>query len=73
MKKEVSKKTKENIENNTKKETLYPISDLIQNSEKLTGYKSFIAIGALNGCDKIEMTKNEFKELVNNFLKKGVN
>ena len=72
MKKEVSKNTKESVENNTKKETLYPIIDLIENSLKITGYKSFVAIGALSNCKEKELTKEQFRKIVEDFIKKGV-
>ena len=69
---ETSKDNQRKSKKQVKSTTLYPIYDLIQNSEKLTGYKSFVAVGALNKCEKTEMTKDEFKELVKNFVKKGV-
>lgn len=52
--------------------TLYPIEDLIGCSEALTGYKKEVAVGALFNCNKKEMTKDEFKITVTEFLKRKV-
>lgn len=52
--------------------TLYPKEDLIGCSYALTGYKREVAVGALFNCEKNEMTKDEFKNYINEFLKKGV-
>jgi hypothetical protein len=51
---------------------LYPIEDLIGCSYALTGYKKEVACGALFGCSKKEMAKEEFKTLVNEFLGRKV-
>lgn len=53
-------------------EDAYPIQDLIENCEALTGYKKEIAVGALFNCEKQEMTKKEFGERIKNFLGKKV-
>lgn len=53
-------------------EDAYPIQDLIENCEALTGYKKEIAVGALFNCEKQEMTKKEFGESIKNFLGKKV-
>lgn len=49
-------------------ETKYPVNDLIDNCEALTSYKKEVAVGALFNCDKEEISKNEFKELIDTFL-----
>lgn len=52
--------------------TLYPIKDLIDNCEVLTGYKKHVVVGALFNCEKEEMSKEEFKDKVEKFLKRRV-
>lgn len=53
-------------------EELYPVQDLIENCEALTGYKKEVAVGALFNCEKKEMTKKEFQGRIKNFLGKKV-
>jgi len=53
-------------------EELYPVKDLINNCEALTGYKKEIAVGALFDCEKKELTKEEFKDKIKVFLKRKV-
>lgn len=53
-------------------EELYPIKDLIEYCEALTDYKKEVAVGALFNCGKTEMTKEEFKGRIKNFLGKKV-
>lgn len=57
---------------NVVQEELYPIQDLIDNCEALTGYKKEVAVGALFNCGKEEMSKKEFKGRIENFLGKKV-
>lgn len=52
--------------------SLYPVADLIENCEALTGHKKYVVVGALLNCKKIEMSKDEFIEIVENFLKRSV-
>lgn len=59
-------------ETNTFQEELYPVHDLIENCEALTGYKKEVAAGALFNCGKKEMSKKEFKGRIENFLGKKV-
>ncbi|APQ76066.1 hypothetical protein [Clostridium botulinum] len=54
-------------------EETYPIKDLIENCEALTGYRKEVAVGALFDCGKEEMTKKEFKGRIKNFLERKVN
>ncbi|ABR48721.1 hypothetical protein Amet_2569 [Alkaliphilus metalliredigens QYMF] len=51
----------------------YKIEELILNSETITGYRTEIAAGALFNCEEEEMSKENFKTKVNQFLKKKVN
>jgi hypothetical protein len=59
-------------ENTIIQEEQYPVKDLIENCEALTGYKKEIAFGALFNCEKQEMTKKEFQGRIKNFLGKKV-
>lgn len=59
-------------ETNVVKEELYPIQELIENCEALTGYKKEVAVGALFDCSKEEMSKKEFEGRIKNFLVKKV-
>lgn len=43
-------------------EETYPIKDLIENCEALTGYRKEVAVGATFNCGKEEMTKKNLKE-----------
>lgn len=52
-------------------EDKYPIEDFIVNCEAL-GYRKEVAIGALFNCNEKELSKKEFKTLVNNFLNREV-
>lgn len=53
-------------------EELYPVQDLINNCEALTGYKKEIAVGALFDCKKKQLTKEEFKDKIKVFLERKV-
>lgn len=68
---EITKKTKV-IEEEKENITLYPIADLIDNCEALTGHKKHVVVGALFNCEKVEMTKEEFGGKVKAFLKRSV-
>lgn len=57
---------------NVIQEELYPVQDLIENCEVLTGYKKEVAVGALFNCEKEVMTKKEFEGRIKNFLGKKV-
>lgn len=59
-------------ETNLIKEELYPIKDLMENCEALTGYRKEVAAGALFNCGKEEMTKKEFEGRIKKFLGKKV-
>jgi len=50
----------------------YLVEELILNCEAITGHKQEVAAGALFGCEKEKMTKEEFESKVKQFLKKGV-
>lgn len=52
--------------------TLYPLTDLIENCEALTRQKKHVVVGALFNYEKEEMSKEEFIEIVETFLKRGV-
>ncbi|WP_017752521.1 hypothetical protein [Clostridium tyrobutyricum] len=58
--------------NTTQPEIKYPIEDLIENSKALTGYGKEVAVGALFGSKEKEMTKDNFKNLIDTFLKRKV-
>lgn len=58
--------------NTTKPEVKYPIEDLIKNSKALTGHKREVAVGALFDCKEKELTKESFKKLIEDFLKRKV-
>lgn len=53
-------------------EETYPIKDLIENCEALTGYRKEVAVGATFNCGKEEMTKKEFEGRIKKFLGKKV-
>ncbi|RXM79579.1 hypothetical protein DP144_01875 [Clostridium tetani] len=59
-------------ETNALQEELYPVHDLIENCQVLTGYKKEVAAGALFNCGKKEIGKKEFKGRIENFLGKKV-
>ncbi|KEH90618.1 hypothetical protein [Clostridium botulinum] len=50
----------------------YPLQDLIENCEALTGYKKEVAVGALFNSQENEMSKDDFKKSITNFLNKEV-
>ncbi|MCD3202804.1 hypothetical protein [Clostridium botulinum] len=50
----------------------YPTQDLIENCEALTGYKKEVASGALFNCNEKEITKEKFREEIEEFLKREV-
>ncbi|AGX44512.1 hypothetical protein [Clostridium saccharobutylicum] len=53
------------------KEEEYLVQDLIENCKAL-GYRKEVAAGALFNCEKKEMTKTEFKDIIKKFLEKRV-
>lgn len=53
-------------------EDKYPLKDLIENCEALTGYKKEIAVGALFNCVETEISTTEFKNIIKNFLNRKV-
>jgi hypothetical protein len=55
-----------------KSEVKYPVEDLIQNAKALTGYGKEVAVGALFNCKEKELTKDNFKKLIKDFLGKKV-
>lgn len=59
-------------ETNVIQEELYPVEDLIENCEALTGYKKEVAVGALFNCGKEEMSRKEFEGRIKNFLGRKV-
>lgn len=59
-------KSEKNIEDK------YPLKDLIENCEALTGYKKEIAVGALFNCVETEISTTEFKNIIKNFLNRKV-
>lgn len=58
--------------NTPQPEVKYSIEDLIENSKALTGYGKEVAVGALFGSKEKEMTKDNFKNLIDAFLKRKV-
>lgn len=58
--------------NTTKLEVKYPIEELIKNTKALTGHKREVAVGALFDCKEKELTKDDFKKLIDAFLKRKV-
>ena len=60
------------IEKAKKSVSLFPIQDLIDNCEALTKHKKHVVVGALFNCKKTEMSKDEFIETVESFLKRSV-
>lgn len=58
--------------NTTKLEVKYPVEELIKNSKALTGHKREVAVGALFDCKEKELTKDDFKKLIDAFLKRKV-
>ncbi|WP_105176853.1 hypothetical protein [Clostridium cagae] len=63
-------KEKENVVD-TPNEPTYPIQTFIDNAEAL-GYNKIIVTGALFNCEKEELSKSKFKEIVQKFLGKKV-
>ncbi|PRR85964.1 hypothetical protein [Clostridium luticellarii] len=53
-------------------EVKYPIGDLIENSKALTGHSKEAAVGALFGYKEKELTKADFKKVIDDFLKRKV-
>lgn len=58
--------------NTTKLGVKYPIEELIKNTKALTGHKREVAVGALFDCKEKELTKDDFKKLIDAFLKRKV-
>ena len=52
-------------------EPTFPIQKFIDNAKNL-GREKYVVVGALSNCNKLELTKEEFEVLVNNFLGKKV-
>lgn len=50
----------------------FNVKQLIDNCEALTGYKPEVAIGALSEVGKEKMSKKEFEDRINKFLKTKV-
>ncbi len=50
----------------------YPIEDLIENSKALTGSSKAAAVGALFNCKEKELTKDDFKKTIKDFLETEV-
>lgn len=68
----VKKKNFQEIEVRYKdNEPTFPAQKFIDNSKSL-GYDKYVVVGALSNCDKTELTKEEFKELIKKFLGKKV-
>lgn len=57
--------------NKSVEEITYPINDFIESAEAL-GYRKEVVAGALFNCEKTELTKEEFQEIVKKFLEKRV-
>lgn len=53
-------------------EDKYPLKDLIENCEALTGYKKEIAVGALFNCVETEISTTEFKNIIKDFINRKV-
>lgn len=62
-------KVKQEITNNVIK---YSIKDLIENSKALTGFSKEVAVGALFNCEEKELTKDDFKKTIKDFLETEV-
>ncbi|RMD05063.1 hypothetical protein D9O40_00730 [Clostridium autoethanogenum] len=56
----------------TNVEIKYPIEDLIENSKALTGSSKAVAVGALFNCKEKELTKDDFKKIIKDFLGRKV-
>ena len=54
-----------------KKEIKYPLEQFMENAEAL-GYRREAVAGALYYCKETELSKTEFKKIVDEFLKKEV-
>ena len=54
------------------KEHEFTIEELMLHCEAIIGHKREVAAGALYGCNKDKMAKTEFKERVDEFLKKVI-
>lgn len=70
MSKQTEKKTTKETPKATEHKFL--IDELLSHCEELTGHKREVAEGALFGCKEDRLTKKEFIERVNKFLKKEV-
>jgi len=57
---------------NIQQEVKYPIQELIKNTKALTGHKREVAVGALFDCTEKELTKDNFKKIIDAFLKRKV-
>jgi len=66
-----TKTTKKEIDIKPTQEDKFPIEDFINNCEAL-GYRKEVVAGALFNCTKKELSKIEFKKIVEEFLKKEV-
>ncbi|WP_373845317.1 hypothetical protein [Clostridium sp.] len=58
--------------NTSQQEIKYSVEELIKNSKALTGHKREVAVGALFDCKEKELTKDDFKKLIDAFLKRKV-
>lgn len=54
------------------REHKYSIEELLLNSKAITGHRTEIAEGALFNCEEKELTKEEFKTKIEEFLKREV-
>lgn len=63
---------KETVKSNVGKEHSYPIKQLLDNCEAITGHKKEVGIGALFGAKKDKLTKKEFKTKIVEFLQREV-
>lgn len=66
-----TKTIKKELETKPTPEAKYPVEDFVNNCEAL-GYRKEVVAGALFNCTKKELSKIEFKKIVEDFLKKEV-
>ncbi len=66
-----TKTIKKELETKPTPEDKFPIEDFVSNCEAL-GYRKEVVAGALFDCKKKELSKAEFKKIVEEFLKKEV-
>ena len=66
-----TKVIKKEIETKPTPEDKFPVEDFVNNCEAL-GYRKEVVAGALFNCNDKELSKIEFKKIVDEFLKKEV-